>query len=101
MRTGLVASTVTPGSTAPDESLTTPVMDPWADATAHGSGIRFQQTLEERTDRIGPLRGAARPADEFSVPGEQLRETRKIARVECAAVIHHQRVDRFLVLERL
>src|SRR5688500_10386657 len=31
---GLDASTVTPGSTAPDESFTTPVMDAWAAASA-------------------------------------------------------------------
>src|SRR5688572_13861259 len=30
--TGLAASTVTPGRTAPDASLTTPVMTAWADA---------------------------------------------------------------------
>src|SRR5436190_16939404 len=34
MRTGLAASTVTPGSTAPDVSFTTPVMDAWAYAAA-------------------------------------------------------------------
>ncbi len=33
MRTGLDVSTVTPGSTAPDESLTTPVIDAWANAS--------------------------------------------------------------------
>src|SRR3990172_12629534 len=37
MRAGLAASTVTPGSTAPDASFTTPAMDPCADAAA---GIR-------------------------------------------------------------
>jgi hypothetical protein len=34
IRAGLAASTVTPGRTAPDASLTTPAIDPWADATA-------------------------------------------------------------------
>src|SRR5689334_6630392 len=34
MSAGLDASTVTPGSTAPDESLTTPVIDAWAYADA-------------------------------------------------------------------
>ena len=34
MSAGLAASTVTPGSTAPDESFTTPVMDAWAYAEA-------------------------------------------------------------------
>src|SRR5438552_11624229 len=34
MSTGLDASTVTPGSTAPDVSLTTPVIDAWARAVA-------------------------------------------------------------------
>ena len=33
IRTSLEASTVTPGSTAPEVSLTTPVMDDWACAT--------------------------------------------------------------------
>ena len=32
MRVGLDASTVTPGNTAPDESLITPVIDAWANA---------------------------------------------------------------------
>src|SRR5437867_10508089 len=32
--TGLDASTVTPGSTAPDVSLTTPAIEPWAEARA-------------------------------------------------------------------
>jgi hypothetical protein len=35
MSAGLLASTVTPGSTPPDASRTTPVMDaPWAHASA-------------------------------------------------------------------
>ncbi len=34
MRTGLAASTVTPGNTAPDVSLTTPVIDACANASA-------------------------------------------------------------------
>jgi hypothetical protein len=34
MRAGLEASTVTPGSTPPLESLTTPVIALWADAAA-------------------------------------------------------------------
>src|SRR5215471_1573593 len=37
IRTGLDASTVTPGSTAPDTSLTTPLMEAWANAAA---GVR-------------------------------------------------------------
>src|SRR6185503_3902928 len=41
---GLVASTVTPGSTAPDESLTTPVMDAWAYA-AHGMIASHARTI--------------------------------------------------------
>src|SRR5258705_7690003 len=34
MRTGLAASTVTPGRTAPDASFTTPAMEAWAYAAA-------------------------------------------------------------------
>ena len=33
MSEGLAASTVTPGSTAPEESRTTPVIDAWARAS--------------------------------------------------------------------
>src|SRR5678816_1592107 len=39
MSAGLDASTVTPGSTPPDESFTTPVMDAWAYADA-GSTVK-------------------------------------------------------------
>ena len=47
MSTGLVASTVTPGSTAPDESRTVPVMDApaWANA-AQGSATLTQQRAQ-------------------------------------------------------
>src|SRR5712691_3152952 len=46
MRTGLAASTVTPGSTAPEVSFTVPVIDPWAYADA---GIIASHT---RTNRV-------------------------------------------------
>src|ERR1700704_5954136 len=42
--TGLDASTVTPGSTAPDVSLTTPVMDAWA-YTAAGRKMKHAHRL--------------------------------------------------------
>src|ERR1700724_2002841 len=63
MSTGLDASTVTPGSTAPDVSFTTPVIEPWASATAgiiniratHSSktaifGARIRILLQSHTD---------------------------------------------------
>ena len=47
IRTGLAASTVAPGNTAPDASLTTPVMAPCADAE---DGSR-RTTKTVKTDR--------------------------------------------------
>ena len=47
IRTGLAASTVTPGNTAPDVSLTTPVMAACAEARKAG---RTEPT-DRRTDR--------------------------------------------------
>src|SRR5688572_203553 len=47
MRTGLAASTITPGSTAPEESLTTPAMDDCADALA---GKNSRKTATETPD---------------------------------------------------
>src|SRR6185436_18655667 len=42
LRTGLEASTVTPGSTAPDVSFTTPVIDAWAKAVAGNNATRHR-----------------------------------------------------------
>src|SRR5687767_15663567 len=47
IRTGLAASTVTPGSTAPDASLTTPVMAPCAIAAA-GTSRTTSRTAADR-----------------------------------------------------
>jgi hypothetical protein len=47
IRTGLAASTVVPGNTAPDVSLTTPVMAPCADAEA-GRSKRTNRTADDR-----------------------------------------------------
>ncbi len=46
MSAGLAASTVTPGITAPDASLTTPVMAPWAQTDA---GTRTHVARAKRT----------------------------------------------------
>src|ERR1043165_9856200 len=55
MSTGLAASSVTPGSTAPDESRTVPVMDApaWANAaqgsattSAHAQSIAFSPLMD-------------------------------------------------------
>src|SRR6187402_3574310 len=55
MRTGLAASTVTPGSTAPDASLTTPVIDACASAVA-GSIMSERTTAgNHRRKRIAVL----------------------------------------------
>src|SRR5688500_4880979 len=47
IRTGLAASTVTPGSTAPDASLTTPAMAPCANAAA-GTSRTTSRTAADR-----------------------------------------------------
>jgi hypothetical protein len=47
MSTGLAASTVAPGNTAPDVSFTTPVIAAWADA-ADGSNNRTMRNTEHR-----------------------------------------------------
>ena len=51
MSAGLEASTVTPGSTAPDESLTTPVIDAWACA-ADGSSTNRATTMHAALTRM-------------------------------------------------
>src|SRR5687767_2872645 len=51
MRTGLDASMLTPGSTPPDESLTTPESDAWAKAAA-GTATRNANTVSTRFKRV-------------------------------------------------
>src|SRR5688500_17114195 len=51
IRAGLDASTVTPGSTAPEESFTTPVIDACAN-TADGRSTRRPTTSAARSIRI-------------------------------------------------
>jgi hypothetical protein len=53
IRVGLDASTVTPGNTAPDVSLTTPVIDPCA-YNADGSTIQANVNRILETARITP-----------------------------------------------
>src|SRR4029453_18627568 len=53
MRTGLAASTVTPGSTAPDTSLTTPVIAPCAKAAAGRSNSDDTSTSDRATTLEG------------------------------------------------
>src|SRR5262249_39833260 len=53
---GLAASTVTPGSTAPEPSLTTPVMDAWARAIEGKRASDTNRNNESQTHRrIGCL----------------------------------------------
>ena len=62
IRTGLAASTVTPGSTAPDASFTTPAMDACA-YTTEGTRIPEQDHGEhayESTHRLSPPDRSAR-----------------------------------------
>src|SRR5439155_23698082 len=49
MRTGLAASTVTPGKTAPDESFTTPAMVLCADAAA-GRSVSSARPIQKRAN---------------------------------------------------
>src|SRR6476661_8620847 len=53
MRASLDASTVTPGRTAPDESLTTPVIEAWANA-ADGRMTRHARPSSCLNTRILP-----------------------------------------------
>src|SRR4051812_12582595 len=61
IRSGLAASTVTPGSTPPDASLTTPVMVAWARATEGANtsnpatATQIAQTWRMNTPRNGTL----------------------------------------------
>ena len=55
MSAGLDASTVTPGSTAPDESLTTPVMEACANAmagTSTNDAIALNPTRNMRMNQL-------------------------------------------------
>src|SRR6476469_4949809 len=68
MSAGLVASTVTPGRTAADASLTTPAIDAWAKAKLGSSQIaaaaatmfttRYIANLLRTTARVGRLSGS-------------------------------------------
>src|SRR3954467_2722540 len=56
MRTGLAASTVTPGSTPPDASLTTPVIAAWAEAIEGSSRKTSRPSIPTEVDnRRGKL----------------------------------------------
>src|SRR5262245_53057705 len=58
--TGLAASTVTPGSTAPDVSLTVPVMDAWANTAEGRSTVERIMTAHLNAERMcSRLLGAA------------------------------------------
>src|SRR5437899_12968145 len=46
MSAGLVASTVTPGSTPPDSSLATPAMEVWAELTAAPTSIHANTRID-------------------------------------------------------
>src|SRR5437867_3814631 len=74
--TGLDASTVTPGSTAPDVSLTTPAIDPWAEAAA-GTSTRDAKTAAANLRMVRVLLGninhrghggTGRPAQQAGLP---------------------------------
>src|SRR4030095_8224336 len=52
MSTGLAASTVTPGSTAPDVSFTTPVMDAWANAAVGRTASRKSAAATRISTRL-------------------------------------------------
>ena len=55
IRAGLDASTVTPGSTAPEASLTTPVMEAWANAAAGTSTSNAKTAKPCRNLRMNSL----------------------------------------------
>src|ERR1044072_1621205 len=54
MTTGLAASTVTPGSTAPEVSRTTPVIEPWAATAAGNTSIADTTTTALATRVMDP-----------------------------------------------
>src|SRR5262245_22240138 len=65
MRSGLEASTVTPGSTPPELSRTTPLMDAWANADDEDRTSRVT-AMASHTLRMGApftKRRSKRPAD--------------------------------------
>src|SRR5688572_2240118 len=99
MSTGLLASTVTPGSTAPDASLTTPVMAACANAAA-GTSKTTSNTAADRlaNARIGipPHRGV--PVEITSVLCRMDTETkgsRSPTPLELARVYAHRPLDRY------
>src|SRR5919108_1194153 len=86
MRTELAASTVTPGSTAPDASLTTPVMAPCANAAAGRSKTAKRATANLRAS-IGiacllRLGGGSAPQDRWVPASPKLRRSEG-GRYEC------------------
>ena len=65
---GLDASTVTPGSTAPDESLTTPVIDACANAAA-GTSAQTSTSPVLSNARTSPPPLLNHPDDAVRAPG--------------------------------
>src|SRR4030095_1096391 len=65
MSAGLDAATVTPGSTAPDESRATPVIDAWAKAGVAADRI---------TTSTVPIRTTRRMRNSFQHEGHEDRE---------------------------
>src|SRR4030095_10664685 len=79
MRSGLAASTVTPGNTAPETSFTTPVIDAWANAEAgrtttrpHTNSSRFN-TLISAPFRAGRGVGISNARILEGYPGDSQR----------------------------
>src|SRR5689334_1631001 len=80
IRTSLAASTVTPGSTAPEVSLATPAIDDWACATpgarinmTHSSNFHAflrMYTISPEKVRIAPAFPAPHPAGGLHEPAE-------------------------------
>src|SRR5438876_4180097 len=71
---GLDASTVTPGSTAPEASFTTPVMEAWANARA-GTSTRSRNAPNTTCD----LRMQLSPFDQHAA-GPELSGLQRVAR---------------------
>jgi hypothetical protein len=59
MSAGLAASTVTPGSTAPDGSFTTPAIDACANSDAGNNSSEARTIAARNTTRISCLRLSA------------------------------------------
>ena len=98
IKAGLDTSTVTPGNTAPDVSLTTPVIDartvPWAEAQVGGQtpAMSTQSAVSARSASRSPS-SAGIPVDNFP-PGRTARASENACGVEdrfgevCGAVAH-------------